>query len=170
MAKGPPSPTLRRRSLAVDNFINPERVAERTDARHEVVPLILDAESDSRHLFGGAIDRLDPGRECEIAESLPFKNQQGEMLVRRVARQLGQHLMPGRHRQFRVRWRGGAGHVFNHLPIPGLALAGNRAAEAGWRLVQFCPAEIEIALRAEQGPRGDENGETTDGAEHQAAG
>ena len=137
----------------MDEFVKAEAVAERAGARHVVVLFILNAEGDPGHLLHRALDCFEMSRQDEIAKRFPFKNEHGKMLVRRVAGQLRQHRMPGRHRRFPARRRRRRAVVLlDDFPFAGFPFAGHGAVEAGGRLVQSGSAEIKMALRRAKRP------------------
>ena len=80
-----------RTALAVEHFIEAERVAQGTGANNIIVGFILYPERDPRHLLGHPFDRLEPRGQGEIPNDFPLVDQQRKVLVRRVLGQLGQH-------------------------------------------------------------------------------
>ena len=77
-------------ALPVHDLIKAEGVAERTGAQDIVICFVLDAERNAGHLFGLAAHGFEASGESEIAERVAFVNEQREVLICRILRNLRQ--------------------------------------------------------------------------------
>ena len=67
--------------LAIHELVETKGIAERTGADHVIIFFILDAKSDSGHLFNFAADSFETRGQFEIAEIFSIEDEKGKMFV-----------------------------------------------------------------------------------------
>src|SRR5512141_408019 len=118
--------------LAFHELPKLERASQAAGSHIIVVLLVLDPESDPRHLFDAAVHELEAGGQRKIAENFPVVDEERVALVSGIPRELSNHGLPG----WRGRLRGERLHqwhlgIIHDLPVARLAGTGQGAAEPG---------------------------------------